>query len=189
VFLVSKVLPSNASQPGVILACERSLERLRTDRLDLYLLHWPGQHPLEETIAGFEELRAAGKIRAWGVSNFDAALLKEALALGPVACDQVEYNLRDRSLEREVAPLARDHDVALVGYTPFNGAGDHPELRRLADARGISPHQLALAFLSRHAFAIPKAVSPAHLAENAAAGELDLSDEEVRAIDALTAPH
>ena len=117
-FLVSKVLPSNASRLGTVAACERSLRRLRTDRLDCYLLHWPGAHPLAETIAGFDELVAAGKIRSYGVSNFDEDLLREAVRIagaGRIACNQVLYNLGERHIESALAPACRDAGVAVVG--------------------------------------------------------------------------
>jgi diketogulonate reductase-like aldo/keto reductase len=190
-FLTSKVLPSNASRAGVVEACHRSLARLGTDRLDLYLLHWPGGHPLQETVAGFEDLRAAGKILAWGVSNFEASLLEQAIALagpGRVACNQVRYNLHDRGVERELLPLAEQLGVAVVGYSPFGDGAfqSHPEILRIAANHHATPHQVALAFLVRggRAFAIPKAVSPAHVDQNAAAGSLQLTSEEEHLLDA-----
>src|SRR4051794_5141165 len=131
VFLVSKVLPSNASRAGTIAACERSLARLRTDHLDCYLLHWRGEHPLEETIAGFQQLEADGKIRSWGVSNFNVSDLEEARAIagkdGPV-CNQVLYHLRERAIEHGVLPWCERHRVAVVAYSPF-GHGDFPSPR------------------------------------------------------------
>jgi diketogulonate reductase-like aldo/keto reductase len=196
VFLVSKVLPSNASRTGTIRACERSLARLGTDRLDCYLLHWRGQHPLEETIAGFEELRQAGKIRSWGVSNFDEDDLDEALAIagpGAIACNQVLYHLEERAIEHSVVPWCKKNDVAVVAYSPF-GHDRFPGpqsrggrvLQEIAEAHGRSPRQVALAFLTREEpiFAIPKASSVPHAADNAAAGDFRLSTEEVRLIDA-----
>ncbi len=129
VFVVSKVLPHNASRAGTRAACERSLARLRTDRLDCYLLHWRGSHPLAETIAAFEELRREGKILSWGVSNFDPADLDEALNLagggsdaGPIACNQVLYHLLERSIEHAVIPWCEQHKVAVVAYSPFGHA-------------------------------------------------------------------
>lgn len=190
VFLVSKVLPSNASRKGTLAACERSLARLRTDRLDCYLLHWPGSYPLAETLAAFEELQQAGKIRSWGVSNFDVSELREALDIageGKVACNQVLYHLEERAIEHEVLPFCEAHDVALVGYSPF-GSGRFPAknatLRRVAEAHGATPHQVALAFLTRHpsTFAIPKAADPRHVADNARV--VSLTEEDVRALDA-----
>ncbi|MGP9812106.1 aldo/keto reductase [Rhodopseudomonas sp. NSM] len=195
VFLVSKVLPSNASRRGTIAACERSLKRLKTDRLDCYLLHWRGQYRLAETVAAFEELAAAGKIRSWGVSNFDAGDLWELLKIagpGKIACNQVLYHLRERAIEHAVIPWCEAHGVAVTAYSPFGHnefpAPRSPEgrlLQSIADAHGATPRQVALAFLTRRPslFAIPKAADPAHAADNAAAGELRLSDDDIVAID------
>jgi diketogulonate reductase-like aldo/keto reductase len=195
VFLVSKVLPSNASRRGTITACERSLLRLKTDRLDCYLLHWRGSYPLQETVAAFEELISAGKIRSWGVSNFDTDDLDEMLEVsgeGKIACNQVLYHLKERAIEHAVMPWCKQHGVAVVAYSPF-GHNDFPSphskggevLQRIAEAHGATPRQVALAFLARepYAFAIPKASSPEHAAENAAAGDLVLSKDEIAAID------
>src|ERR1700749_3912325 len=129
--LVSKVLPSNASRRGTIAACERSLSRLQTDRLDCYLLHWRGSHPLAETVAAFEELVSAGKIRSWGVSNFDSDDLDEMLDVagqGKIACNQVLYHLQERAIEHAVIPWCAKHDVAVVAYSPF-GHNDFPDQR------------------------------------------------------------
>jgi diketogulonate reductase-like aldo/keto reductase len=193
VFLVSKVLPTNASRRGTVRACEASLERLRTDRLDCYLLHWPGSHPLAETIAGFEELVQKGKIRSYGVSNFAVSELEAALAIaGPrrIACNQVLYHLAERGIEHEVLPWCEAHDVAVVGYTPFGRAAFPPApgraaLEALAKTRGVTARQLALAFLTRRAslFAIPKSADPRHVEENASALGLTLSAAEIEAID------
>ncbi|MCA0200401.1 MAG: aldo/keto reductase [Proteobacteria bacterium] len=194
VFLVSKVLPSNASRAGVIGACERSLERLATDRLDCYLLHWRGRIPLEETIAGFEDLVRSGKILSWGVSNFDEDDLDETLAIsgpGRIACNQVLYHLEERAIEHAVLPWCAKHGVALVGYSPF-GSGSFPEknspggqaLAKVAGKHNATPRQIALAWLARHTFAIPKASSPAHAAENAVAGDITLTSEDIAQIDA-----
>jgi diketogulonate reductase-like aldo/keto reductase len=185
VFLVSKVLPSNASRKGTVAACERSLRRLHTDHLDCYLLHWPGQHPLADTIAAFEELREAGKIRSYGVSNFDEELLAEALSLGRIACNQVLYNLSERHIEAGVLPLCRKHRVALVGYSPYAGFEEKPELRAVAAELGATPRQVALAFLVRleGTFAIPKASSIDHLRENAGAAALKLSPEQISRLE------
>jgi diketogulonate reductase-like aldo/keto reductase len=195
VFLVSKVLPRNASRRGTVTACERSLKRLRTDRLDVYLLHWREEQPLAETFAGFAELQAQGKIRAWGVSNFDVGDLEETWALAGVgrpACNQVLYHLRQRAIEHGVLPWCERHGVAVVGYTPF-GSGPFPGprsaggrvLQEIADAHGATPRQVALAFLVRRPslFAIPKASNPEHVAENAGAGSLRLSEDEAAHID------
>src|SRR5229473_1593174 len=182
IFLVSKVLPSNASRRGTITACERSLKRLKTDRLDCYLLHWRGSYPLAETVAAFEELAGAGKIRSWGVSNFDSDDLDELLAVagkGKIACNQVLYHLQERAIEHAVIPWCAARGVAVVAYSPF-GHNDFPSprskagevLQTIADAHGASARQVALGFLVRRAsvFAIPKASTSGHAADNAAAG-------------------
>ena len=197
VFLVSKVLPENASQSGTRLACERSLARLDTDRLDCYLLHWRGRHPLEETIAGFEDLQRAGKILSWGVS--DVPDLRDALAIagqgeGRFACNQVLYHLQERAIEHAVLPWCERHGVAVTAYSPF-GHGNFPGsgteggrvLAKIAAAYEATPRQVALAFLTRRPslFAIPKASTPAHAEENAGAGDLQLSDSDVALIDAV----
>lgn len=195
VFLVSKVLPSNASRRGTITACERSLKRLKTDYLDCYLLHWRGSFPLAETVAAFDELVADGKIRAWGVSNFDADDLGELLAVagkGRIACNQVLYHLQERAIEHAVIPWCERHGTAVVAYSPF-GHDDFPSprskggevLQAISDARKASPRQVALAFLTRSpsVFAIPKASSAEHAAENAGAGALKLSQSELAALD------
>jgi diketogulonate reductase-like aldo/keto reductase len=195
VFLVSKVLPQNATTDGVVAACERSLSRLRTDHLDCYLLHWRGRIPLRETFAGFEQLVRSGKILAWGVSNFDVSDLDEALHIagpGKIACNQVLYNLEERAIEHEVIPWCKRHDAAVVAYSPF-GHGRFPDerssggrvLAEIAAAHDATPRQVALAFLYRHAFAIPKASTPEHAAENAGAGDLKLSQQELAQIDAV----
>jgi diketogulonate reductase-like aldo/keto reductase len=194
-FLVSKVLPSNASRRGTITACERSLKRLKTDRLDCYLLHWRGSYPLQETVAAFDELVASGKIRSWGVSNFDADDLNEMLAVsgkGKIACNQVLYHLQERAIEHAVIPWCEQHGVAVVAYSPF-GHNEFPSprskagetLQTIAEAHGASPRQIALAFLTRNStvFAIPKASSAEHAADNAAAGKLTLDDSEISALD------
>ena len=196
VFLASKVLPSNASRKGTIAACEKSLARLKTDRLDCYLLHWRGQYKLADTFAAFEHLRTEGKILSWGVSNFDVDDLDEALAVagaGKIACNQVLYHLRERAIEHAVLPWCEKHGVALVAYSPFGHEGGFPGprseggrvLQEIAGAHGASPRQVALAFLLRRpsTFAIPKAADPAHVADNAAAGDLRLTDAELARID------
>lgn len=195
VFLVSKVLPSNASQSGTIAACDRSLRRLRTDRLDCYLLHWRGQYRLADTVAAFERLVAEGKILSWGVSNFDAGDLWELLKVagpGKIACNQVLYHLRERAIEHSVIPWCEAHGVAVTAYSPF-GHDEFPVsrstegrvLQSIADRHGATPRQVALAFLTRRTsvFAIPKAANPAHAAENAAVRSLRLSDDDLAAID------
>jgi len=195
VFLVSKVLPGNASRKGAVAACERSLKRLKTERLDCYLLHWRGQVPLAETVAAFEELKAAGKIASWGVSNFDADDLNELSRVagkGAIACNQVLYHLQERAIEHRVIPWCERHGVAVVAYSPF-GHNDFPSprspggkaLEQIAAAHGTSPRQVALAFLTRQPaiFAIPKAASATHAGDNAAAGDLTLSESEIAEID------
>jgi len=195
VFLVSKVLPSNASRRGTITACERSLARLKTDRLDCYLLHWRGSYPLTETVAAFAQLAVAGKIRSWGVSNFDVDDLDEILEVageGKIACNQVLYHLQERAIEHAVIPWCVKHRVAVVAYSPF-GHNDFPDprskageaLQAIAQRHGASPRQVALGFLTREGelFAIPKASHPEHGADNAAAGELTLSADEIAALD------
>jgi diketogulonate reductase-like aldo/keto reductase len=195
IFLVSKVLPSNASRRGTITACDRSLKRLKTDRLDCYLLHWRGSVPLAETVAAFDELVRAGKIRCWGVSNFDVDDLSEMLSVagdGKIACNQVLYHLQERAIEHAVIPWCEAHGVAVVAYSPF-GHNDFPSprgkpgavLQEIANAHKASPRQVALAFLTRRpsVFAIPKATTPDHAADNAAAGGLTLSDDEISALD------
>jgi diketogulonate reductase-like aldo/keto reductase len=195
VFLVSKVLPENASRAGAVRACERSLERLKTDRLDCYLLHWRGAHPLEATIAAFEALARDGKILSWGVSNFDVDDLEEAAKIAGadrIACNQVLYHLQERAIEHAVLPWCERHGVALVGYSPFGsgnfaaetGAGGRV-LKRIADAHGATARQVALAFLTRRPslFAIPKAAAIAHVEDNAGAGRLALTDADIAALD------
>ena len=194
-FVVSKVLPSNASRRGTITACERSLKRLKTDHLDCYLLHWRGSYPFEETVAAFDELVRAGKIRAWGVSNFDADDLDELLDVageGKIACNQVLYHLQERAIEHAVIPWCERNGVAVVAYSPF-GHNDFPSarskggevLQAIAEAHNATSRQVALAFLTRapSVLAIPKASSAEHAADNAAAGDLTLSAAEIAALD------
>ncbi len=194
-FLVSKVLPSNASRRGTITACERSLKRLKTDRLDCYLLHWRGSYPLQDTVAAFDELARAGKIRSWGVSNFDTGDLDELLDVageGRIACNQVLYHLRERAIEHAVIPWCAQHGVAVVAYSPF-GHNDFPQpgscagevLQKIAEAHKATPRQIALSFLTRETtvFAIPKASVAEHAAENASAGDLVLGKDEIAALD------
>ena len=197
VFLVSKVLPSNASRNGTVAACERSLKRLKTDRLDCYLLHWRGSHPLADTVAAFERLSADGKILSWGVSNFDVDDLDElsrVVGADKPACNQVLYHLRERAIEHGVIPWCEANGVAVVAYSPFGHVGGFPEphsaggrvLKAIADRHEATPRQVALRFLTRRAslFAIPKAANPEHAEENAGAGALDLSAAELAKIDA-----
>ena len=199
VFLVSKVLPSHASRQGTIKACEASLRRIGTDRLDCYLLHWRGAEALTETIGAFEHLQQQGKILCWGVSNFDVADLEKVVSIagaGHPACNQVLYHLMERAIEHAVLPWCEKHGTAVVAYTPF---GETPALfeprsrqgevlRSIAAAhgQGTTPRQVALAFLLRHpnAFVIPKAAGIEHVADNAAAASLKLSEADLAGIDA-----
>lgn len=195
VFLVSKVLPSNASRKGTVQACERSLKRLKTDRLDCYLLHWRGSYPLEDTVAAFEQLVSDGKIRSWGVSNFDTGDLAEILDVageGHIACNQVLYHLNERAIEHSVIPWCEAHGITVVAYSPF-GHDDFPEahssggkvLQEIATRHGATPRQVALSFLARWSsvFAIPKASSSGHAAENAGAGKVTLTDNDIAALE------
>ena len=191
VFLVTKVLPSNASYQGTLRACEDSLRRLRTEYVDVYLLHWwSDAHPIGETMRAMEELIAKGRVRFVGVSNFDAAQLdaaRAALGRERLACNQVLYHLRDRSVEKDVLPHCERHDIAVVGYTPLARAGFlRGTVAEIARRHGRSPRQVALNFLTRRPslFTIPKASQPDHVRENAAALDFALTREDVAAIDA-----
>ena len=194
-YVVSKVLPQNATRSGVVKACERSLKALRTDHLDCYLLHWRGSVPLGETLEAFHTLVRDGKIRAWGVSNFDDEDLTEleSLGLGLPVCNQVLYHLRERAIEHTVLPWCHARGIAVTAYTPF-GPGAFPDTRsaagrtleRVSSEHEATPRQIALAFLARHAqvFPIPKASTIAHVEENAGAGTLTLSAEAVDELEA-----
>jgi diketogulonate reductase-like aldo/keto reductase len=192
IFLVSKVLPQNASYAGTLRACEASLRRLGTDHLDCYLLHWREELPLAETFRAFETLREQGKIRAWGVSNFDDDDLAEAEALvgpGKIACNQVLYHLGQRAIEHRILPWCTQHGVAVVAYSPFGSRGGFPAspaLAQVAQRLGATPRQVALAFLTRDpsAFAIPKSSQPAHVDELAGADPLALDAAAIAAIEA-----
>ena len=190
VFLVSKVLPSNASHSGTVRACEASLRRLGTDHLDLYLLHWwSDRHPIEETMGAMTELVERGLTRFVGVSNLDVSQMRRAqAALGdlPLACNQVLYHLRDRGIEADVLSHCERRRVAVVGYTPLaRGGYMRGIVADVARRHGRSPRQVALNFLTRRPalFTIPKATDPAHVRENAAALDFTLTRAEVRAID------
>ena len=197
IFLVSKVLPSNASRKGVVQACEATLARLNTDRLDCYLLHWRGTYPLRDTVAAFDQLLRDGKILSWGVSNFDVDDLEEVYGLSssyPPVCNQVLYHLEERAIEHAVIPWCATHGIAVVAYSPFGSQSGFPAprsaggrvLQQIADLHGASSRQVALRFLLRNSsvFAIPKASTPEHVADNAKAGELELSRAEVARIEA-----
>jgi diketogulonate reductase-like aldo/keto reductase len=196
IFLVSKVYPHNASRDGVPAACERSLARLKTDRLDLYLLHWRGSHPLAETVGAFEKLREAGKIRAWGVSNFDVNDMQELARLkagGACATNQVLYHPDSRGIEYDLLPWCAEHRVPVMAYSPIGQAGRllrSAALREVAKRHDATPAQIAIAWGLRHpnVISIPKAVDPAHVRENAAAGEIVLTEEDLAAIDAEHPP-
>jgi diketogulonate reductase-like aldo/keto reductase len=194
VFIVSKVLPGNASRQGTIAACERSLRRLGIEAIDLYLLHWRGSYPLADTVAGFDALLKAGKIKAWGVSNFDVDEMEELLAAGgeAVAANQVLYNLTRRGIEHDLVPWSARRNVPIMAYSPIeqgrlarNGA-----LRRVAEARGATPVQIALAFTLRHphVISIPKAGSIAHVEENRKAADIKLTADELAALDQAFPP-
>ena len=199
-FLVSKVLPTNAGYAQTLAACERSLERLGTDYLDLYLLHWRGRVPLAETIRALEKLEADGKIRAYGVSNFDVDDLEEAAGIagaGRIVCNQVLYHLQERSIEHAVIPWCAEREIAVVAYSPF-GSGRFPAaasaggeaLAQVAAAHGAGVHAVALAFLVERGrvFAIPKAARIEHALENAAAGSLELTPAQLETIDRAFPP-
>ena len=195
VFLVSKVYPWNASRTGAIAACEASLRRLGTDRLDLYLLHWRGEHPLEDTVAAFEELKAAGKIGAWGVSNFDTADMEELLAVPHgknCAANQVLYNLSRRGIEYDLLPWCQSHGIPVMAYSPIEQGRlvHHPELIRIAKAYQATPAQVALAFLMERdgVIAIPKSANLRRVRENRDAVDLDISDEDWAVLDVAFPP-
>ncbi|WP_132031376.1 aldo/keto reductase [Aquabacter spiritensis] len=194
VFLVSKVYPHNASRTGVVLACERSLKRLSTDRIDLYLLHWRGSHPFAETIAGFEALQAAGKIRHWGVSNLDADDMAELFAAGGTACaaNQILYNPGRRGPEFDLLPLLERRGIPVMAYSPIEQARlpRGGALGGVAHKHGVDPFQVALAWAMRSgkAIAIPKAARPDHVRANVAAADLVLDAEDLAVIDAEFPP-
>jgi diketogulonate reductase-like aldo/keto reductase len=190
VFLVSKVLPENASRAGVLAACARSLRKLRTEWLDLYLLHWESRHPLAETLAAFTQLRAEGRIRAFGVSNFDAGLLARARGTAGgehLAANQILYNLWRRGPEAELLPLCRQSAIAVMAYTPleqgrFDAGG---ALAAVAARRGATPAQVAIAWTLRlpGIAAIPKAARPEHVRENAGVLDLSLTPQDLDELD------
>lgn len=195
VFIVSKVLPSNASHKGTLAACEASLKRLGTDRIDLYLLHWPGRHPLRETVAAFEELRASGKIVRWGVSNFDTLAMRQ-LSAAPggdnCAANQVLYNLSTRGIEFDLMPWMAERTMPLMAYSPLDEGRlmRHPGLGKMARTIGVTPAQLALAFLlgRENVIAIPKSSSPERVAENRASADIDLTGEQLAELDRMFPP-
>lgn len=189
IFLVSKVLPDNATRAGTIRACERSLKRLDTDRIDLYLLHWPGRHPLDETLEGFVQLAGQGKILHYGLSNFDVAELREAERLTgghAIAADQVLYNLERRGIERRLLPWCRERGMIVMAYSPLEQGGlqQSDALAEVAGRHQSTPASVAIAWTIREdgVVAIPKAVSPQHVRENAAAASLHLTDEDLETL-------
>ncbi len=195
VFLVSKVYPWNASRKGTIEACDNSLSRMGTDRIDLYLLHWRGDHPLAETVEAFEELKVAGKIGAWGVSNFDTSDMEELLAVPSgenVAANQVLYNLARRGIEFDLLPWCQQRNIPVMAYSPIEQGRilHNPELIRIAKANQATPAQVALAFLLERdgVIVIPKTANAARAAENREAVSLDITDEDWAALDAAFPP-
>jgi diketogulonate reductase-like aldo/keto reductase len=194
-FLISKVLPENATRLGAVAACERSLQRLRTNRLDLYLLHWRGNVPLEETLDAFVRLVSAGKIRYWGVSNFDVVDMIELWGLTggtDVAANEVLYNLTRRGIEYDLMPWCRKRRIPIIAYSPIEQGRllGHRELKRVAARHTATPAQVALAWLLRQdgVVAIPKAASVSHVRENNAALELRLTKEDRAALDRAFPP-
>ncbi|HXA24359.1 MAG TPA: aldo/keto reductase [Acetobacteraceae bacterium] len=195
-FIVSKVLPQNASRTGVPAACERSLKRLRTDRIDLYLLHWQGSHPLGDTVTAFEQLRKAGKIRYWGVSNFDTGDMRELARLPDgthCATNQVLYHVGSRGIEYDLLPWSTEHKMPLMAYSPVGQGGRLLQSRALAAVakrHKATPAQIAIAWTMRHGnvISIPKASDPAHVRENAVAGAITLSPDDLAVIDAAHPP-
>lgn len=194
--LVSKVLPYNGSRSGTIAACEQSLRRLGTDHIELYLLHWRGRHPLAETVEAFETLKRSGAIGAWGVSNFDVDDMEELFAVpGGKACatNQVLYNLTARGIEYDLLAWSAEHTMPIMAYSPLgndNRMLRHPELQRIAQTRGVTAAQIALAFVLARpgVIAIPKATGLDHVAENRAAADLKLNASELAALDAAFPP-
>ncbi|MEJ0016882.1 MAG: aldo/keto reductase [Acetobacteraceae bacterium] len=195
-FIVSKVYPHNASRDGVPAACERSLKRLRTDRIDLYLLHWRGSHPLAETVEAFEALREAGKIRYWGVSNFDTRDMQGLVRLpagDQCATNQVMYHAGTRGIEFDLLPWCAQHRIPVMAYSPVGQGGrllQSKALAAVARRHNATPAQIAIAWTMRHdnVITIPKASDPQHVRENAAAGAIVLTAEDLAAIDAAHPP-
>lgn len=195
IFLVSKVYPHNASKKGTIAACERSLKRLKTDYLDLYLLHWRGSIPLSETLEAFQALQQSGKIRSYGVSNFDTDDMTEVSRLpggGAIATNQVLYNLTRRGIELNLLPWCRQHQMPIMAYSPIEQGRllNHPTLRAIAQQRGVTAAQVAIAWLLHQegVIVIPKASRIEHVEQNYAALDLKLSAEELATLDSAFPP-
>jgi diketogulonate reductase-like aldo/keto reductase len=195
VYLVSKVVPSHATRRGTVEACQASLRRLGTDHLDMYLLHWRGRVPLAETVAGFGELVQAGLIGGWGVSNLDAPDLDELASVAGgarVQTDQVLYNLARRGLEYDLLPRCRAAGMPLMAYSPVDHGRllEHPAVRDMAGAKGVTPAQLALAWVLRlpEVFAVVKASTPARVTENRAGMEIGFSPAELEQLDRVFPP-
>lgn len=195
VFIVDKVFPHNATRKGTVAACERSLRRLATDRIDLYLLHWRGAVPLEDTLAAFDDLQRAGKIRHWGVSNFDVPDMEQVARVSggaAVSSNQVLYNLTRRGIEYDLMPWCEQHGVPLMAYSPLEQGRlmGHPAIRRVADAHAATPAQVALAWVLRkeHLIAVPKASTPGHVKQNRAALDIHLTPDELAALDRAFPP-
>lgn len=194
-FLTTKVHPEQATFAGTLRACEKSLRRLRTDHIDLYLLHWRGSLPLEETFRAFEALKSEGKIRAWGVSNFDISDLEHAIEIvgeGQIACNQVLYNLVERDAEHFLQICCERHNIAFVGYSPLNtgqlpraGSWKGDVLGGVAAAHGVTPHAAALAYLTRRpgSFVIPKSSRALHVEALVKGGDVKLTPDDIIAIE------
>ncbi len=195
VYLVSKVYPHNASRKGAIEACERSLKRLKTDRIDLYLLHWRSSIPLSETLEAFESLKEAGKIQDYGVSNFDADDMKKAINLPngkQIATNQVLYNLARRGIEWDLLPWCRQHNIPIMAYSPIEQKGilNNSQLKSVASRHNATPAQIGLAWLLQQPgiIAIPKASNPEHVKENSAALDIQLTQEDLTQLDQAFPP-
>ena len=195
VFIVDKVLPQNASRKGAAEACEKSLRRLKSDRIDLYLLHWRGAVPLAATLAGFDDLLRAGKIRSWGVSNFDVPDMEEVAGLpgaSAVATDQVLYNLARRGIEYDLMPWCEQRNIPIMAYSPLEQGRlmGGPDIRRIADEHSATPAQVALAWTLRkeRLVAIPKASTPGHVQQNRIALDIHLTPDDLAALDRAFPP-
>jgi diketogulonate reductase-like aldo/keto reductase len=195
VFLVSKVLPSNASRNGTLAACEKSLKRLGTETIDLYLLHWRGRFPLSETVAAMGALQDAGKIRHWGVSNFDVDDMEELFTVADgntVAANQVLYNLTRRGIEFDLLPWCQERGVPIMAYSPIEQGRllNHPQIKFIAGRHAATPAQIALAYVLTQpgVMAIPKATSPEHVRDNRVAANIELTDDDLATLDAAFPP-